>query len=234
MRFAPAARDAVWNRPFPAHTEKSTESPNSQKRSIVVRVFTERKNNMNPTVPGIHHQVRLFKYSGPEREIIQRISREWYVTNGGDEITLGAATYRYILMKPTPIYQEMFNLERELIVIFSHYPVFQPRTLDAIDAVITNYQALRVERICSVIIGKDPQTENKLRDLLKSDEEAQIIVPFTYDELRSNQDEFFIRNRFKKHFYTRDLFAFESPLKKDLYFFGMVLQRIQQTIKIKA
>jgi hypothetical protein len=47
-----------------------------------------------------------------------------------------------------------------------------------------------------------------------------LVVPFSYNELKTNVDPFFIRNRFKSHFYTRDLFAFESPLKKDLYFFG--------------
>jgi len=171
--------------------------------------------------PGIHPQVRLGLLGNDEIQILNKISREWYVTAGGEEVKLGPTSkYRYILIKPTETYQEMFNLEREIVVVFSPYETFQPRTLDAIDSVVGKFQALRMERICSVIISKDNLTEDKLKDLLKSDQEAQIIVPFSYSEMLAQNDPYFMRNRFKRHFYTRDLFAFESPLKKDLYFFG--------------
>ncbi len=59
-----------------------------------------------------------------------------------------------------------------------------------------------------------------LVSLLKTDPEQPIVIPFTYSELFCNFDSFFLRNRFRDHFYTRDLFSFLSPLKKDLYFFG--------------
>ncbi len=172
---------------------------------------------------GINEMARakLEYFSVEEQSIIEKFSREWYVTNAGERINLGpTSSYRYILIKPTSLYQEMFNLEREIVVIFSPYPSFQPRTLDAIDFVLERHQSLRLEKICSVLISKDNATEAKLRDLLRSDHEAQIIVPFSYEELLAPYDDYFIRNRFKAHFYTRDLFAFTSPLKKDIYFFG--------------
>ncbi|MBF0414294.1 MAG: AAA-like domain-containing protein [Magnetococcales bacterium] len=56
--------------------------------------------------------------------------------------------------------------------------------------------------------------------MIKSDPEYPIVVPFTYDELSNKFDNYFLRNRFKKHFYSRNLFDFLSPLKRDLYFFG--------------
>ena len=114
----------------------------------------------------------------------------------------------------------MFNLEREIIVIFSPFGRFEPRTLDAIDYVSQKHQALRLEKICSIVISKDDNIEDKLQELLKNEKESQIVIPFSYTELINTNDPFFIRNRFKKYFYSRDLFAFESPLKKDLYFFG--------------
>lgn len=172
--------------------------------------------------PGFNPAVRLDHFAPEERTILERISKDWYVTNAGTEINLSPTSiYRYALIKPTDVFQEMFNLDREMVAVFSPYEHFEPRTLDAIAAATSRHQALRIERICSVLISKDPNIEAKLRDLLKNDQEAQIVIPFTYSELcESISDPFFFRNRFIRHFYARDLFASESPLKKDIYFFG--------------
>ena len=176
---------------------------------------------MSAVTSGIHPSVNLNKFASDEMKIIDKFKSEWYVTHGGEEIKLGSkSTYRYFLIKPVNNYQEMFNLEREIIVIFSPYAFFEPRTLDAIDYVTERYQSLRLEKVCSIIISRDEQIEDKLKELLKNDQESQILIPFNYKELLENHDPYFIRNRFKKHFYTRDLFAFEAPLRKDLYFFG--------------
>lgn len=171
--------------------------------------------------PGINPQASLHHFSEEEKKIIQKLSGEWYVTNGGGEMNLGPTSkYKYFLFKPTDNYKELFNIELEIIVIFSDYPSFEPRTLDAIDAVAKRYQQLRIEKLCSVIISNDVEIIQKVQSLIKNDQESQILIPFSYQELAQNNDSFLVRNRFKSHFYTRDLFAFEAPLKKDLYFFG--------------
>ncbi len=189
---------------------------------VIIKDSTKDKSMSKRVTSGINPQVKLFHFSDDERAIINRLSREWYVTHGGEELQLGPiSVYRYILMKPTDMYQEMFNLEREIVVIFSHYENFEPRTLDAIPIATKRHQQLRIERVCSVVISQDDEIENRLRDLLKNDQEAQIVVPFSYSELlQKNNDTFYIRNRFRSHFYSRDLFAVQAPLKKDLYFFG--------------
>lgn len=175
----------------------------------------------NDVYPGFNPLLKLKHFKGEEKEIIGKFGKEWYVTNGGEEFKLGAKSkYRYFLIKPINIYQEMFNLEREIVVIFSPYGRFEPRTLDAIDYVIRKHQNLRLEQICSIIISQDDYIEDHLQEILKSDKESQVVIPFSYSELININDSFFIRNRFKKYFYTRDLFAFEGPLKRDLYFFG--------------
>lgn len=172
--------------------------------------------------PGINPQVDLRHFDATEREIIDRFGKEWYVTNGGSGIWLSrTSNYRYALIKPIDTFREMFNLDREIVLLFSPYENFEPRTLDAITKATSQHQALRLERICSVLVSKDPDISFKLRDLLKNDQEAQIVVPFSYQELRASiSDPYFFRNRFIEHFYSRDLFASESPLKRDLYFFG--------------
>ncbi len=172
--------------------------------------------------PGINPQVIFEHFDDQERRIIDRFAKDWYVTNGGGELWLSqTSNYRYMLIKPTDIFQEMFNIDREMILLFSPYESFEPRTLDAIAKATARHQSLRIERICSILVSKDPDVPSKLKELLKNDQEAQIIIPFTYEELSSSEsDPYFFRNRFIEHFYARDLFASESPLKKDLYFFG--------------
>ncbi len=172
------------------------------------------------TNPGVHKTFLLQRFPEREREILKRLSGWWYLTNSGDDIVLGAnARMSYFLMKPNTSFAEGFNLDREIVTVFSNYRNFEPRTLDAFDVAASRHQNLRVETICRIVVSGDPNVESKLQDLLKSDPESPIVVPFTYEELETcNED--FIKNRFRKHFYSRDLFGFLSPLKRDLYFFG--------------
>ena len=83
---------------------------------------------MSEIYHGIHPSVNLKKFTSDEITIIEKFKSEWYVTHGGEEIKLGSSSYRYFLVKPIKNYQEMFNLEREIIVLFSPYVVFEPRT----------------------------------------------------------------------------------------------------------
>jgi hypothetical protein len=177
---------------------------------------------MEKVYPGINPNAFIPEcFTNDEELIIERLSKELYITSIGKELVVGKSVYRYILVKPTDLYKEMFNLDREIVLIFSPYVPFEPRSLDAIPLAIGRHQNLRIERICSVIVSKDNDVEYKLSELLKNDQEAQIVVPFAYKELiEKNNDSFFFRNRFKRHFFSRDLFASEAPLKKDLYFFG--------------
>ena len=102
--------------------------------------------------PGMNPQVVLNHFEQQERQILERFAKDWYVTNGGSELWLSqTSNYRYALIKPTYIFQEMFNIDRELVVLFSPYENFEPRTLDAISKATSQHQALRIERICSVL-----------------------------------------------------------------------------------
>lgn len=170
--------------------------------------------------PGIHKTFHLGRFAEIERKILQRLSSWWYLTHSGDDVVLGAnARMSYYLMKPSTSFAEGFNLDREIITVFSDYPNFEPRTLDTFDSASRAYQNMRIESVCRILISGDKNVEEKIQNLLKNDPESPIVIPFTYDEIQTC-DENFIKNRFRKHFYSRDLFGFLSPLKKDLYFFG--------------
>lgn len=172
------------------------------------------------TTPGIHPNFLIERFSGEEKSILRRLSREWFLTSSGCEITLVSSTYNYFLMKPTAAFSEMFNIEREVICVLSPYPNFEPRTLDVFAKAHEGLTELRAESICKILISADSSVEQRIDSLLKSDPEQPIVVPFTYEELSGHYDDYFIRNRFRKHFYSRNLFDFLSPLKSDLYFFG--------------
>ncbi|MDW6094355.1 AAA-like domain-containing protein [Vibrio rhizosphaerae] len=171
--------------------------------------------------PGKHPMFIDRHFSHEEKDVINTLSKEFYLTNGGERIRLGVnSEYKYIIISPTDLYKDMFNLDREIIVVFSPYQAIQARTLDVFEHVAKKHSSLRVEKICNILVSADDNVEDSINELIKNEPETQIIIPFSYRELKKIQDSFFFRNRFRKYFYTRDLFAFEAPLKKDIYFFG--------------
>lgn len=178
------------------------------------------------TTAGINPNARLDHFDDSEKTILKALAKIFYLTNGGNILKMGIdSQYSYCLLKPTSFFSEQFNLNREIVLIFSSYETFEPRTLDAVSKVHSLLPDLRLDKICSVIISKDPRFEVKLKDLLKSNAEMQIIIPFSYNELLSLKNKpgdfyNFVIRRFRMYFYERDLFAFFAPLQKDLYFFG--------------
>jgi AAA-like domain len=173
------------------------------------------------TTPGIHPNFSLSRFPDEIRNILDILKQEFFLTNSGQKIELGFnSVYEFVLVEPTQTYREWFNLHREIIIVFSAYSNLQARTLDVFDYISKKFSTLRLEKICGILISKDTGIESSLQELIKNEPESQIIIPFFYEELKKGIDPFFFRNRFKKYFYSRDLFAFESPLRRDTYFFG--------------
>lgn len=173
------------------------------------------------TSPGIHPLVEIANFPPEAHRILRGLASAWLITNDGGEIKLGlSSTYRCFLLKPTDVLRELLNFDREIVCVLSTYPTFQPRTLDAFDAAYENYPELRLERICRVLISEDPQIVKKLGDIVKNDPESPVIIPFYSGELSNATKPAFILDRIRQSYYSRDLFQFQSPLKKDLYFFG--------------
>lgn len=170
--------------------------------------------------PGIHRDARLERFRREELKIVYILSRQWFVTAAGVHNT-PTSKYRFALLKPTLRLQEMFGVEREILAIFSHYKIFDTRTFDAIGQIQKKYPDKRIDKICSIIFSEDPAIEKKVLDIAKTDSESAITIPFSYAEMGANdKDENHLNNKLRRVFYARDLFSFNSPLKKDLYFFG--------------
>ena len=172
------------------------------------------------TTPGFHPKFDTSNFGREEKEILSNVSKSWFLTRPGRDVSFSGAQYRYFLMKPTPDFMEMFNIEREIITVFSPYDNFQPRTLDVFGWAESELTDFRAESICRILISKDPDIEERVDSMLNSDPEQPIIIPFTYNELKGSSDGYLFMNKFRKYFYSRNLFDFKSPLKSDLYFFG--------------
>lgn len=169
---------------------------------------------------GIHPKFALKRFDASEKTIINKLKVFWYVTSSGESLQIKNSTYDYFLIKPTTQFTEKFNLNREIVCLFSPYTNFEPRTLDVFDDIFQKLPKSRVENLCSILISKDNNVEELVKKLSNSDPEQKLIIPFTYDEIYHNANSELYDNRFRKVFYSRDLFAFKSPLKKDSYFFG--------------
>jgi len=124
--------------------------------------------SVDKVTPGMHRQFVVERFTEPEQRIINKLAHEWYLTNSGHHIRLAASSYDSFLMKPTQAFAEMFNLERELIVVFSPYETFEPRTLDAFDQAERQLSDLRTETVCKVLISKDTLVESKNRSLVEN------------------------------------------------------------------
>ena len=169
--------------------------------------------------PGIRNLNDLNNFSDEEVKIIKFLdARDWFITRA-DSIQIAQSSYKLLLMKPSPLIKNAFNLHREIVVAFSPYDKFEPRSIDAIEYL--DIQELRLEEICSILISKDSEVENKVNTILKTNEEARVIIPFSYSEILENiTDSEYLINKLRKNFYSRDLFGIQDPLKRDLYFFG--------------
>lgn len=168
--------------------------------------------------PGIKPGLVLSKLLPAELTIVKYLSAQyWYLTRI-EELCVSGSTVRVVLIKPVDYISHSFNLLREVIVVFSPYNTFEPRALDAIEKM--EIQNIRTEEICSIVVSRDESVSEKVDSFLKSNKESRVIVPFTYAELSSAQDQNFFLNRLRKEFYSRDLFDIQNPLKRDLFFFG--------------
>ena len=173
---------------------------------------------LNKTTPGINYQINLNILSSDESTIIKKFAEKyWYVTRI-EKKKYNKSSYCIAFLKPVDYITQNFNLIREVVLIMSPYQSFEARTLDVLDDI--NVQLLRLEEICCLVASKDNNIQNVLNNILKSNTESRVVVPFTYEEIISSHDDDFLTNRMRTCFYSRDLFGIQDPLKKELYFFG--------------
>lgn len=170
--------------------------------------------------PGLNKNARIERLPIEERDIVRILSREFYVTGGFNELKLNNSVYRYFFLKFPDDKAQAFGVRDEIIVLLSPFKKFEPRTLDAIEEIQDLNPGYRLDKICAFIISDSLDFIDELRKTFKTQKENRVITPFLYSEIRGELDDGFFRNRIREFFFERNLYDFDSPLRRDLYFFG--------------
>ena len=175
---------------------------------------------VNKVYPGLYHKAKLESFPPDEGVIVSNLAKEFYVTTGSKTLTIRNSKYRYFFLKFPDDKAASFGAKDEIIVLLSPFENFEPRTLDAIEEIQDQNQGYRLDKICAFVVSKDKDFLKILNKTIKTHKESRLVIPFTYDELSKPQLSSFYRQRIKDYFFERNLYDFDSPLKKDLYFFG--------------
>ena len=172
--------------------------------------------------PGVHPHFDIARFDVPDQRVLRRMALLFHLTRDGElRIGAGDSKYRYALIKPTRSMRGLLHTDREVMVVFSSYADFQPRTLDAFDHILgQSSEDFRIEKVVRILVSGDPHIARKLKDLFKSRPDAPIVVPFHTSEFSLSSTDQEIVSRIREFTFSRDLFSVSSPLKSDLYFYG--------------
>lgn len=172
--------------------------------------------------PGRHPSFDITKFDVDEQRVLRRMEQMFHLTRFGS-ITLGnqRSQYNYALIKPAGRMRGILHTDREVMVVFSNYTEFQPRSIDSFDHIIAETSAdFRIEKVVRILISGDKDVARKVRSIFESRPDAPIVVPFHYSEFSLATQEIHITARIREFTFSRDLFSMSSPLKSDLYFYG--------------
>lgn len=154
-----------------------------------------------------------------EIKVAKQISKFFKITFSKSGV-FKTTSYTFNFLQPGEEFREYYNLYNEVLLLFSPYTEFESRTLDFVDKTLEEFDN-RLDKVCVFLISKDIDIESKINGINTLNKDSRIIVPFTYNEILHNgisKDN--ISRKLRKYFYNRDLFALESPLKTEAYFYG--------------
>jgi cold shock CspA family protein len=160
-----------------------------------------------------------YKGSVEEIKISEKFSELFGITFSREE-QFKKATYYFNFLQPSETYRESFNMFNEVLMLFSTFSYYDDRAMDYVDKLFMDYSN-RLDPVVIILISKDKNIKEIIKRNNVNNHESRIIVPFSYDEIINGEfNEKVLQNRLREYFYQRDLFAMESPLKSDSYFFG--------------
>jgi len=169
--------------------------------------------------PGILSKLSFQGIGAQEERIVRKLSHVWFISFVRSA-EFKNSSYSIVFAKPTDHLIDRFHLSREVLVIFTPYNIFDSRALDFVDKTIGDFPN-RLDKLCVILISRDPEIKGKISKIAMQDKESRIVIPFSFHELeREFEVTDLVIKRLKEFFYERDLFAYDSPLKNDTYFFG--------------
>lgn len=171
----------------------------------------------NRLTQGVKNNINL--KGTKEEQRISKIFSQYFGISFSREENFKSARYAINFLQPSEEYKESFNLFNEVLMIYSDFSNFNWRSMDFVDKLLMEYRN-RLDSVVIILVSKD----NNIKEIVQQKsliDETRIIVPFTYSEcINGNFSDEMIQSRLREFFYQRDLFAMESPLKTDSYFYG--------------
>lgn len=175
------------------------------------------KDTQQKTV-GIKKGVEI-KGSKEEKGIVQKLS-EFFGVSFSREQRFKYTSYSFHFLQPGNQMKVNYNFSNEILLLFSSHRSFDTRTFDFVDKILEDYSN-RLDKLCIFLVSNDPAFIQRITKLIEDQRDFRLVVPFVYNEmLSSNFSEQFLHDRMRDYLYSRDLFAFESPIRSDDYFFG--------------
>jgi AAA-like domain len=154
-----------------------------------------------------------------ERRITLKLSSYFGVTFSRNE-RFKNTEYIFSFLQPGELYIEKFNMYNEILLLFSPFKDFDRRAFDFVDKTLSEYDN-RLDKVCIFLVSRDKNIESKISNLNNENKDSKLIIPFTYREFEIGKvSEDVIENKLRKYFHSRDLFALESPINNDTYFYG--------------
>ena len=198
-------------------------NPSNPEGPAATSIMLEEQENITNAVsaPGLHQDFPIGLFSSEEKDIIRFLSGVFFISTG-NVINIANSNYKYCYLKPTEFFARTFKLNREIVLVFSDYSVFQPRCLDAASRVYRQINTkLRLERAFHVFVSRDTNVQEGMKTVINDGDLNQIVIPFSYEELTSaNRTEEMIKERFRKYLFDQDLFAVSTPIESSVFFFG--------------
>jgi hypothetical protein len=142
--------------------------------------------------------------------------------NYGNVENIANTTVSVFIMEPEDFLSEGFGLEKEIMLIISHYEEMDSRTLRAADELLLKYPYKnRVDNLCYFLVAENPRIEDWIRRNYDSSINCRILFPFSINEIkRKSGDNWYIREKLRKYSFDKDLFGYTLPLNDDSSFFG--------------
>lgn len=150
-----------------------------------------------------------------------------FFTNGfnvnyGDVLNEANTKITVFILEPEEFIKEGFGIEKETLLLISHYNTMESRTIFAAEKVFDKYPFKnRVDNLCYFLASNANDVEDWLKSFYSESNNSRIIIPFSIKEFGDNKNQqWFIRDRLRKYSFDKDLFGYTLPLRDDSSFFG--------------
>lgn len=148
-----------------------------------------------------------------------------------DRYNVGQSRWLYFFLKPERHMKDSFGFDRELLCAFFDYAELHSRNFEQINEILLKNR-VRLDQMVSIFISKMDNVEEAVKEFSIQDPERICFIPLSEKFLLENKPGVAeLRSHFQEHLFRRDLFAIESPIRTDRYFFGredLVIQFIDR------